>query len=79
MRENCTLRYDVNHPQQLATLRIVNRFDFFNLVGILFFFFFLIDRNSGRTIFFNFFIDRNSGRTIFFNFFIDRKKISTAL
>ena len=49
MRENCTLKCGVNHPQQPAALHTMNRFDFFNLVGILFFFFFFFDSNSGRT------------------------------
>ena len=43
IRENCTLRCGVNHPPTTSCMRTVNKFDFFNLVGILFFFFFGIE------------------------------------
>ena len=69
MKENHTLSYGVNHPQQPVAPHTVNKFDFFNLVGILFYLFIIIDRNSGHAIFFFNFIARNSGRTIFFKFF----------
>ena len=52
MKENRTLSYGVNHPQQPVAPHTVNKFDFFNLVGILFYLFIIIDRNSGHTIFF---------------------------